>query len=177
MENEEKWIRNANGDILPKEETIVIGETEFLKEINNIKKVREKEENEDMISVYDGVIQELTQIMNEDKKEIKFKYTPMLNYECDNIEQPQKKNGLWLGCNGNEVHDRYADILANHCLSPKKTYNEWLDQRDPVIKKKLALHIFKSSYPKTTLDKINEAKKKLLLESVKINQRKKTKTQ
>ena len=118
----EFWNRDPQGNVIPQEITIdstnpllneAIRKREIEREkIRSLEDKRPLEDKEkDKVAVLNGTIAQLEALKESEKKEIKIKITPLLNYELVNI-----RNGL--GCEGQEEKDVFADICAKHCLVP-----------------------------------------------------------
>jgi len=93
----------------------------------------------------------------ESQEEITVKFTPLLNFEFNNINRTCANEGYMYGCKGGLVEDIDADIVANHCIEPAYTYDELLRMKSDFVKKKLSLLIYENSKP-TELDEFIKKK-------------------
>lgn len=166
----ESWERGKDGEVLPQEIVFVPAGEEYEKEIERFKQLSLKAEGNREKEVYEEAAKELRKQL-ENIEPFTMRFTPLLNYELRNIYKPEVK-GKSIGCEGLPVEDSNADILANHCVKPKKTYEDWKHVKDFKLKKALTKKIIEQSLPRTSEASVGDDVKKKVLKKLQDLQRK-----
>lgn len=154
MSNDLFWERDSKGNLIPKEVEFVVGNkiiSEKLSEVKNAllmdeqNKYADKEQDEIRLKNIEErkkAIEELEKIQKEYEVKYNISFIPLLPYQIRNLQNNSKS------CNGETIEDQEADICANCCIVPKRTYEQWRDMKDPTEKIHIAQHIFVYSFPK-----------------------------
>ena len=167
----EIWERDGNGELVHKDDTVVIDEPQILDEIENIKAEDCSEEEKE---INQAVIEKLQKYYEENKRELEISYIPILKFEASNILR-KPVDGKHIGLDGKPVEDLDAQICAQKCMKPNYSYEEWRDMKDGSIKFHIAKFIYEKSFPKGESKK--KAKKELKEAMNLLRKKKDTKTE
>lgn len=141
----EFWQRK-NDDIIPQDRVVKVSPRLFNNLINGYRNDLMIETNDKAKAIIKETIKQLEDEREKQCISITIRFTPLLNYELNNISQ-SRINGQRIGCDGLPVNDLEADINAKHCLEPRQSYKEWESTKTDLIKSAIAIEIMNNSMP------------------------------